>query len=445
MRFGSLRGLAIAFALVFVMITVGTGIAIHRATHAAMAGLVDKRIGGASAAIAPVGAPLKVSALTRRIGELASDRDTADIGVELTDATGRHVTGNVEVVPLPLGYSSLTTENNIPGLREGRALVRLLPDGMHLTTIAETEPVTDYNTARTWIYFYGFGSIVLLVLSALGVLIWTISRRTVAISTTAEAIIDGDMRRRLPDRGSRGEFDRQARILNRMLDRIGDLMAGLANISNDIAHDLRTPLARLRNSLSAIERDAASESIRADAKRAIAQADEILATFTAILRLAEIEGGDRRAGFGLLDLGTLARETGSMMTPVADEAGYRLVVGDCGAAIIEGDRQLIAQAIINLIENAMRHTPAGTRIALSVAGDANRVTLKVADDGPGIPAEQHVHVLRRLGRLDRTRARPGHGLGLPLVDAIARLHGGMLTLQDAGPGLRVVIDLPRRR
>jgi signal transduction histidine kinase len=257
-----------------------------------------------------------------------------------------------------------------------------------------------------------------------------------------EAIIDGDMQRRVPVDGSRSAFDQQARAFNRMLDRISELMAGIANVSSDVAHDLRTPLARLRSKLALLAGKAGDPAMRDALEDAIAQGDELLAMFTAILRIAEVDGGDRRAGFAPLDLGALVGEIGAMMQPVAAETDHALELGDCAALPVQGDRQLLIQTLINLIENALRHTPAGSRIVLGAAAVGGEAVATVTDNGPGIAEGQHQTALRRFGRLDKSRTRDGHGLGLALADAVMRLHRGSLALEDAGPGLRVVLRMP---
>ncbi len=441
MQLRSLRGLAFAFLAAFLLVTIGTGVAIFRSTHAAIVYEVDKRIASESDDIAP-GIPADRARTMARIADAIADRNTGDIGFELSDTAGRHLAGNIALPHrLPLGFTSLAEDVGIKGLSQGRALVRDIGNGMILTTIAETEPVDNYNAKRLRIYLIGFGAIIALVAGALLLFVRAVKQRLHALNVTAEAIIDGDMRSRVPAGKSQSEFDYQARVFNRMLDRITQLMAEIGNISNDIAHDLRTPLARLHNQLARIERHAETSALREDAAAALAQGDQLLEMFGAVLRIAEIEGGDRRAAFERLDLGALATEIGAMLEPVAEESGHSLLVGGC-AGVITGDRQLLSQAIINLVENALRHTPAGSTIRLSVATDTQGTTLTVADNGPGIAPGQRERALRRFGRVDKSRARPGHGLGLPLVDAIARLHRGTLELGDAEPGLTVTMTIP---
>ena len=442
----SLKALTILFLSLFLIATIATGAIGFIATRSTIVQLVNKRLAGEADELAGRDGKVPAATIAARIVSEARSRDSADLGMLLTDSTGRVLAGNIRLSrALPLGYSSLRSTDGIVGLTQGRALVREIDGGYRLTVIGETEPIDNYNAARTKLYLIGYGSIALIVIGGLVLFVGIVSRRTAEIRRTADAIIDGDMARRVPTDGSNSEFDQQARAFNRMLDRISELMAGISNVSNDIAHDLRTPLARLRGQLVALSRQAESEkqSLRDGVEQAIAQTDEILAMFAAMLRIAEVEGGDRRAGFTRLDLAALATEVGTTMAAVAADAGYALTVTADAPVWIRGDRQLLSQALINLVENALHHTPPGSKIAIAVAAGMKDAELSVTDNGPGIPADQRELALRRFGRLSKDRCRGGHGLGLPLVAAIARLHGGTLTLQDAAPGLRAVLALLR--
>ncbi|KQN27097.1 histidine kinase [Sphingomonas sp. Leaf34] len=438
MRFRSLRTLTGAFLLAFLVATLGTGFAIYAVTLRTIERLVDRRLENVNDSVAGIPGDRRAADIFRRVDAATHERDTGDIGFVLLDAEGHRLGGNIGLSrPLPMGFSTLAGDRLIPGLSAGRALVRDVGGGMTLTTIAETEPFDDYNGARVRIYLIGFGSILFVVLGGLIVFVVTIGRRIGETRHTVEAIIDGDMTRRVPVDRSGGEFAQQAMAFNRMLDRISDLMASISNVSNDIAHDLRTPLARLRSQLALSLRRAESPVQRDDLEAAIAMSDDLLAMFAAMLRIAEIEGGDRRAGFARLDLAALADEIGVMMQPVVADSGRMLALATASPLPIVGDGQLLGQLIVNLIENTVRHTPVGTRICIAVTD-----TLTITDDGPGIPADQRALAMRRFGRLDTSRHDGGHGLGLPLVEAIVRLHRGTIALEDAAPGLRVVIAVP---
>jgi signal transduction histidine kinase len=444
MRFRSLWTLTGAFLLAFLVATMATGFAIHGITLQTIERLVDRRILVVSDAIAGVPGDRRPADVFRRIDAAMRERDTGDIGLLLVDANGRRLGGNIALTRrLPLGFSTIARDDRIAGLSAGRALVRTIDGGMTLTTVAETEPFDDYNAARTRIYLIGFGSIVLIVVGGMVFFVVTIGRRIGETRRTVEAIIDGDMTRRVPIHRSGGEFAQQAMAFNRMLDRISNLMASISNVSNDIAHDLRTPLARLRSQLALTRRRADSPAQRDDLEAAIAMSDDLLAMFAAMLRIAEVEGGDQRAAFARLDLAALADQIATMMQPVVADSGRTLDIAALSPLPIVGDRQLLGQAMVNLLENAIRHTPVGTRIAIGVVATDTATILTVTDEGPGISADQRKLALRRFGRLDASRHDVGHGLGLALIDAIVRLHRGTLSLEDACPGLRVLISLPR--
>lgn len=269
-------------------------------------------------------------------------------------------------------------------------------------------------------------------------------RRTDAMARACREIMQGDLKLRIPVRGTRDELDRLAEAINAMLARICALMENLSQVSNDIAHDLRTPVTHLRNRLERARADSQTEEdYRGALDTAIAKADEILGLFTALLRIAQIEGGERRAAFAPLELEMLLAQMRDLFEPVAEETehGLQLAVGD--KAVIRGDRQLLVQLFSNLIENAIVHTPPGTRIALSLSREDGWAMVQVSDNGPGVPREEHDRLFRRLYRREASRSRPGYGLGLAVVSAIAELHGAAIRLVDgARAGLTVEIAFP---
>lgn len=441
----SLRGLTIVFLALFLAVTAMAGFGTFFATLSMIRVLVDERIESESEALVPKGTEAQRTTLSAHILDLTRQRDTGDLGVLLTDALGRPIAGNARFSrELPLGYSSLGKGDKIVGLSEGRVLVREVGEGMRLAVFAETEPIDNYFTVRRRIYIVGFGAIVAVVLIGLLMFHRLIARRIDEVRRTAESIIEGDLSQRVPLSGDGGSFDLQAAAFNRMLDRISQLMSEIRNVSNNISHEMRTPLARLRNELALIEDSRAALPVREKLAMARGQVDDLLGMFSAMLRIAEIENGSRRAGFTPLDLAELVEEMVEMVRPVAEEQGQRLVVERNDVARLVGDPQMLSQLVLNLLENAVRHTPAGTRVRVSVAREPDNVVLVVTDGGPGIPPAQRQLVMRRFGRLEHG-GTDGHGLGLPLADAIVRLHHGALVLEDAAPGLRVVITLPVRQ
>lgn len=269
-------------------------------------------------------------------------------------------------------------------------------------------------------------------------------RRIEAINETSRDIMAGALGRRVPVRGSGDEFDRLAENLNRMLDRIEALVAGMKEVSDNIAHDLRGPLARLRTRLEvALMDDGDDGAHRRAIERTIVEADGLLATFNALLGIAQAEAGAPRERFAEIDAAALLADVAELYEPVAEERGLGFETAVSGPAAVRGDRDLLFQAMANLVDNAIKFSPAGGMVRIGLEASEDRARLSVADDGPGIAPGMRDKVRERFVRLDQSRSLPGSGLGLSLADAVARLHDGFLVLDDAAPGLRAVLDLPR--
>ncbi|MCP5364634.1 MAG: HAMP domain-containing histidine kinase [Hyphomicrobiales bacterium] len=265
-------------------------------------------------------------------------------------------------------------------------------------------------------------------------------RRIDAITTTTVHIREGGLSTRVPLRGTGDEFDRLATNINAMLDSIEALTKNIQDVSVGIAHDLRTPLSRVRNRLESIRGNrVASEEIKADVGRAIDGLSSVLGTFDALLRIAQIDSGTRRNAFRGVDISGLVGELVETYEPVASEAEKRLTASIDSTLEVVGDRDLLAQMIVNLMENTIEHTPAHTTIAITLSRDDGDVVLSIADDGPGIPEQERERVFERFYRLDRSRHANGNGLGLCLVSAVAKLHNAEVILTDNKPGLRVEI------
>jgi signal transduction histidine kinase len=289
-----------------------------------------------------------------------------------------------------------------------------------------------------------FAAAILLAVAGGALVSRSFLRRTDAMAKACRDIMDGNLKLRLPVRGTKDELDRLAETINEMLSRIAALMQNLSQVSNDIAHDLRTPVTHLRHRLERARAESeTTEDYGVALEAAIAKADEILGLFTALLRIAQIEGGARRAAFAPLELGALLMQMREIFEPVADEAGHILQLSLTGTAVIRGDRQLLVQLFSNLIENAIVHTPAGTCISVSLTVAEGRAVVRVSDDGPGVPREEHEKLFRRLYRREASRSQPGYGLGLSLAMAIAELHSAAIRILDGtGSGLTVEISFP---
>ena len=268
-------------------------------------------------------------------------------------------------------------------------------------------------------------------------------RRVAEINRTTRQIIAGDLSRRIPTTDTNDEYEELARNLNAMLDQIEKLLSGLRHVGDSIAHDLRGPLTRLGNQLEllAAEKQPSPEGLAMCAE----QAERLLATFNALLRIARVESGAYRSAFADLELSQIVADICDLYRAAAEDRNMRFS-GDIAPGIhVFGDRELLAQVLTNLLDNAIKYSPDGGHIAVRLETDGDRAILAVSDSGPGIPASERERVFERFARLDQSRSKPGNGLGLALVKAVAEQHGGSLQLGDNVPGLIVRLRLPMRR
>jgi signal transduction histidine kinase len=264
--------------------------------------------------------------------------------------------------------------------------------------------------------------------------------RVEALSNVSREIVNGDLERRIPLRGSNDEFDHLAVSLNAMFDRIQGLMDGLRQVSTDIAHDLRTPLTRLRQRIETAVRKADDvTSLRSAFQATLKDVDSILDTFSALLRIAQLETSERRAQFTDVDLTDLLRTAVELYAPMAEEKEQSIIekIGD--GLVIRGDRELLLQLFANVLENAVRHSPQGALIEVGGRPVTNGTMVSICDNGPGIPEEMRAKVFQRFFRLESSRTTPGNGLGLSLVKAIASLHNISVELFSNEPGLIVQV------
>jgi signal transduction histidine kinase len=320
---------------------------------------------------------------------------------------------------------------------------RSLDNGLRLVVADNLESVEDVEDVVLNGILVALALAVVLGLGAGALFARSLLRRVDGVTRTAEAIIGGDLSQRIALTGSGDDFDRLSVTLNTMLDRIADLLVNLRQVSNDIAHDLRTPLARLRQGLEETKiRGKSPADYERAVDRAIEEADALLDTFSALLRIAQIEAGARRSAFRTVDLSDVMRTVAEAYGPAVEDSGRYLQADIPDVLTVTGDRELLAQLFANLIENALRHTPRGTCIALHLGDDHSEIRAEVSDDGPGIPEQERVRVFRRFYRLEHSRTTPGNGLGLSLVAAIVELHQGAINLLDNMPGLKIVIHFP---
>jgi signal transduction histidine kinase len=291
-------------------------------------------------------------------------------------------------------------------------------------------------------FAWGLAASIALALAGGAVMSGRLMRKIEVVSETSRNIIEGDLERRVPVTDAGDEFDNLAASINAMLDRIETLMNDLRQVTTDIAHDMRTPLTRLRQRLELAQRSGVDvEGLRETLAVTVREIDVILGMFAALLRIAQIESGARKSGFKILDLSELMHTTAELYRPAAEEKNQTLEESIAADLVIKGDHELLMLLFANLIENAVRHAPQGAKIDLKAQNADGRVEVIVGDNGRGIPAEMRAKVLQRFFRLENSRTTPGHGLGLSLAAAIVKLHEATMTLTDNDPGLRVTVAL----
>ncbi|WP_072392033.1 ATP-binding protein [Hyphomicrobium sp. CS1GBMeth3] len=377
----------------------------------------------------------------------------------LTDASGKKLAGNLrdlprEVVESPTGsvFRYARKDDASGDERLGVAVPVAVGGGFRLFVGRDVEEQLALAARIKRTFLWGFGALALAAVLA-GIAVGrSVLRRIETINTTTRSIMAGDLTRRVPLSGSRDELDELSESLNGMLDRIEQLMDGLREVSDNIAHDLKTPLNRLRNSAEAALRDArGADAYREGLEATIEKADDLIKTFNALLLIARLEAGVVEESAEAFDLGHLVQDVAELYEPVAEEAGLSLTIEAGDGIEVRANRQLIGQAVANLVDNAIKYSAAMARerpgaaaanVAVRVTRDADTAEISVADRGPGIEAKDRDRALRRFVRLEKSRTQPGTGLGLSLVAAVARLHNGSVCLEDNDPGLRVVVTLP---
>lgn len=375
-----------------------------------------------------------------------------------TDA-GLMITGNVSDLPVnvlqePGTFSfnynlSRPFEGESPDKNEGNALVRsvVLPSGLILVVGRDVVERRGFSAIIFQSFLFGVGGIMVFSLIAGGVTAVRVLRRIDTIASTSRMIMSGNLSERVPVTKRDDEFDGLAQNLNQMLDRIEQLMQGLKEVTDNVAHDLKTPLTRMRNRAEAALRESQGETAQREAlETVIAESDQLIKTFNALLMIARAEAGAPSGAFADVDLSAVAADVAELYGPVAEDAGITLETQVTDGISARANRELIGQALVNLVENALKYYEPSAeqtgRITVGIRRVADRVLIEVGDNGPGIAAEDRSRVVERFVRLEKSRTEPGSGLGLSLVAAVARLHKGTFRIEDNGPGVRAIIDLP---
>lgn len=370
----------------------------------------------------------------------------------LTAPDGRRLAGNLEKLPEDFQrdiqwYAMTLLRDGIPG--EARLYVVQLPDGSHLAVGRDVGEKLRLRALLTEGLAWSAGVAILFAFAGAWLLRRWLEERLIPATATAALIAGGDLSPRVPLAGRDDEFEALGRSMNTMLDRIAHLMEGVRGVSDAIAHDLRTPIARARSRLEeALETSDDPAALKGALERGIADLDNVTRVFQAVLRIAEVEAGARRAAFAPLDLVPLLADAAELYGAAAEENGQTLRTEWPESLPLTGDRDLLLQAIANLLDNAVKFTVPGGTITLSAELQEDAVLIRVADEGPGLSAEDRQRVGERFFRADSARATPGSGLGISLVRAVVQLHGGMLWFEDGqgtrpdAPGLTVCLGLP---
>jgi signal transduction histidine kinase len=410
----------------------------------------DRSIAAEGAALRKIWAASGRGGLIELIARRRDDPFFADWAYLFANPSHHPVAGNLAAWPPTLhgdaGWADLSLLAGAPkGFAETslRAIYQTLPDGFHLLVARKADALGHLRKMIA----IGVGSaagLFLLLAAAAGI---STARRSVSrietINATSRRIIESGLHERIAVRGTRDEWDELSQNLNSMLDRIEELVESNRQVSDNVAHDLRTPLTRMRGRLErAYQRPLDRAQYHALIGGVISELDAILQTFAALLRIAQIEARDRLSGFAGVDLCAIAREVVELFDPAAEAHRVRLRHSVAGKAPVVGDRDLLFDALSNLVDNAIKHGGGHGDLTVAVAIGASGPILAVTDRGPGIPSDERKYVLRRFYRLERSRNTPGNGLGLSLVAAVAKLHGARIEMADNAPGLRIELRFP---
>ena len=432
-RFACLLALAFAAGSALVLVVVERSIA-HYA--------VDATEGGLTSEAAILAGEDREEGRASLFGAIARHRRASGAEAfryQVIDRAGRLLVDDIGAPTVRLGWGQVAVHDDPqdPAAETLRSLGVALPNGGTLVVATDTYDIQELRRALDR-FLVVAGAVITVLALVGGYLIGALfMRRLDRVNAAIARVMAGNTAERLPPIGISREFDQLSANLNAMLDRIGALMDGLRQVTTDIAHDLRTPLGRLRQQLEQTRDARDPERFDASIDTAIAQTDEILAIFRALLRIGTLEGGDGRQYFAPLDLSELVGRVIAAYQPVAEDDGKTLIAAHADGLLIEGDAELLAQMMTNLVDNAIRHTPAGSTIVSRLERIDGAIVASVSDDGPGIPPHERDAVLTRFYRLDRSRNLPGAGLGMALAAAIAALHRVRLELLDNRPGLRV--------
>jgi signal transduction histidine kinase len=389
--------------------------------------------------------------LSKVINDRLSRQRTRSSLYLLTDSQFKPIIGNLkkwpQVQPSEEGWMSFDIDSG-PSVGSGKhqslARVFSLRGDFHLLVGRDIHDLEEIQALIQEALFWGLLITVVLALVGGITISRTMMRKIEVVNATCHQIMAGDLARRIPRTGGDDDFDRLVDTLNQMLEQIEKLMQGVKQVTNNIAHDLRTPLTHLRRRLDMLRENCNStEQNNELLDQAIGEADRLLTTFKALLRISEVESGSRRASFKEVDMTALLRDLMELYVPLSEEKEQIITTEITPSKPISGDRDLLFQAFSNVLDNAIKYTPSSGSIRLIMRDRPDQLNISVCDTGPGIPLTSREKVFERFFRLEKSRSSPGNGLGLSLVEAIISLHHGQVELADNQPGLKLTISLPR--
>lgn len=437
--------LAVTFGLLFIAAFVVASFISYQLLKRELGQALDTAVNEIYSVTASTYGPDDVEDLVSTINAYAALKTSEDRIFSLKDSAGNRIAGNVHSPPLPDGLASLhasdinLASNTMYRVHAGSVGGYRLVVGQ---SFAETDDLEDIALIS-----FGWALVIIVFIAIAGgaFLASRAQKRLDGIVSTMVDISNGQMHARIPLRGSKDDIDTVSNQINDALDRLAGLVEGMRQVSADIAHELKTPLNRLKMTIEeAANRSEKGLAVDDQLAEALAESDQINGTFEALLRISQIEAGARKTRFAPVDLAGVMTSVAEIYAEVAEDSGHHLKLAAMTPqpAIISGDRELLTQLFVNLVENAINHCPAGTCIGLSLSWSNGLFVSAVSDNGPGIPHDEREKVFRRLYRLDKSRTTPGSGLGLSLVRAVSELHSGHLEVIDNGPGLTISLTFP---
>lgn len=437
--------LSAQFGIAFALAMAGAGGLLYYLARTEIAQEVQGSLLREQARILPQGVQADAHTTATRLTALVDKRVISDKGHVILSPEGKLLWGRITLSPPADGFSDVIFRDGRPDWREGRALTVPLSDGARLVIIEHSEAVENLNAmlpTAIWALIALSSSV---GLGAALVFSHMIAKRLARTMATADVIAVGNLSQRIPTEGLDGVFAQQALGLNRIIDRMADMVQSQRQFASHLAHDLRTPLTRLRGLLQAYQKQAEGANVTPEKRclldRAERECRSIIAIFDALLRLSEIEAGRHPAALVSLDLATVLEDVAETMEPVIADAGSMLQLGPMSSTMIEADVGLLQQLLVNLLDNIALHTPASTLAHISLEYESANAVVVIADNGPGIAAEERHRIIQPFER-GHSASTTGSGLGLAIAQAIMHFHRGALELADNRPGLTVRLSFP---